>query len=145
MTDFETLVRCIPRGYKLCHDPQGTWSIVGPDGDWPALDGTPRGALEEMVQELKIDPSTIDVKQLEEDDAQAFERWINGVAIAHAGNVYTITNEQHAEIQRAYYAMCEAEAAMESGSHDGLIGAFAAAGIRGLTKDEARTLGAEVC
>ena len=67
------------------------------------------------------------------------------MTITYNATTYTITEAQYAEIQRAYYAMCEAEAAMESGSHDGLIGAFAAAGICGLTKDEARTLGAEVC
>lgn len=65
--------------------------------------------------------------------------------VTYKGQSYEITEGQYAEIQRAYYAMCEAEESWEPGSHYFLVNAFNAAGIRGLSKSEARKLGAELC
>lgn len=67
------------------------------------------------------------------------------MTITYNATTYTITEAQYAEIQRAYYAMCEAEESWEAGSHYFLVNAFNAAGIRGLSKDEARRLGAKIC
>jgi|GEM_PF-6669670 len=65
--------------------------------------------------------------------------------ITHNSQRYQISEEHYAVIQRAYYDMCDAEATWDSGSHTFLIQAFHQAGIKGLSKEEARTLGAQMC
>lgn len=61
------------------------------------------------------------------------------------GKDYDITEAQHATIQTMYYAMCKAEDEGEVGSHCQLINAFNAAGVRGLSKSDARKLGDQLC
>jgi hypothetical protein len=74
MTEIEKLIRCLPRGYKLCHDQVGTWSIVGPAGEWPVLAATLEDALREMVKELDIDVDNTAETQPSE-DARIFNEW----------------------------------------------------------------------
>ncbi len=67
------------------------------------------------------------------------------IEVTWKGKTYRITRAQLAAIQHAYYAMCAAEETMEPGTHYHLINAFNQAGIRGLSKDDARKLGAQLC
>ena len=50
-----------------------------------------------------------------------------------------------ATIQQAYYAMCEAEGAMDAGTHYMLVLALNQAGISSIGKQEARKIAAELC
>lgn len=70
---------------------------------------------------------------------------MDGITVTWKGKTYHISAADYAAIQRAYYAMCEAEEGLEAGSHYHLVNAFNQAGIRGLSKQDARKLGAQIC
>ncbi|MFC1464193.1 MAG: hypothetical protein ACFLMY_05030 [Candidatus Brachytrichaceae bacterium NZ_4S206] len=70
---------------------------------------------------------------------------MDGIEVTWKGKTYRISGADYAAIQRAYYAMCEAEGTMEAGTHYQLVNAFHQAGIRGLSKQDARKLGAQIC
>ena len=68
-----------------------------------------------------------------------------GVTVVWKGQTYRISEADYAAIQQAYYAVCDAEGALEAGAHYQLMNAFHRAGIRGLSKEDARKLGAQIC